>query len=437
MTEPLPVTVIGGGLAGCEAAWQLALAGNPVTLLEMKPDQMTAAHRSRDLAELVCSNSLRSARLENAVGLLKEEMRRLDSLIMACADATSVPAGGSLAVDRELFGAAVTASIEKQPLITLKRQKIDKIINEGIVIIATGPLTPDELADDIKHRLGIRTLNFFDAAAPIIFADSIDMEKVFRQSRYDRGSADYLNCPLDRPQYEQFWNELVRAEQAKVADFDELPVFEGCLPLEVMARRGPDTIRFGPLKPVGLKDPHTGQAPYACVQLRQDNRAASLYNLVGFQTRLRQAEQERVFRLIPGLENAEFARYGVMHRNTYLPSPQILDEDYSVRGRENLYFAGQITGVEGYVESAASGLLAGRQAALACAGVPRPSRLARVPSARTVIGSMARYISDRNISDFQPMNANFGLIEPLEVKIRNKQERLRALAARSLAEIGK
>lgn len=437
MSQLAPVTVIGGGLAGSEAAWQLACAGVPVRLYEMKPDKMTPAHKIPELAELVCSNSLRSDRRENAVGLLKAEMRLLNSLILACADATAVPAGRSLAVDRDLFARAVTDRLEQHPQITIIRKKVDQLPQDGLVIVATGPLTSDDLAADICKALNIDTLHFFDAAAPIVYADSLNMDIVFRQSRYNRGNADYFNCPLSREQYDIFQNELVNARPAPVEDFDNLSVFEGCLPLEVMAGRGHDTIRYGPLKPVGLIDPRSQKTPYACVQLRQDNRAASLYNLVGFQTRLRQSEQKRVFRLIPGLENAEFARYGVMHRNTYLPAPQILDCDYSVRGRENLYFAGQITGVEGYVESAASGLIAGWQAALARSGISRQQRLEQVPSAATVIGSMAHYISDRRIEIFQPMNANFGLVEDLPVKIKNKAQRLEAIAARSQAEIGR
>ena len=435
MSHPEPVTVIGAGLAGCEAAWQLARRGVPVRLWEMKPQDRSPAHHLDTLAELVCSNSLRAARLENAVGLLKEEMRRLGSIIMACADRSALPAGGALAVDREQFSQAVTDSIGQEPLISLEHGKVTHIPPEGIVIIATGPLTDGELFADIRQQLNIKTLHFFDAAAPIVQAESINLGIAFRQSRYDRGGADYLNCPMNQVEYEQFWTELIRAERVDLPDFEQEIVFEGCMPIETMARRGKDTIRFGPLKPVGLQDPRTGREPYACVQLRQDNRAGSLYNLVGFQTRLRFPEQKRVFSLIPGLERAEFVRYGVMHRNTFLPSPDLLDPDYSVRQQPRLYFAGQITGVEGYVESAASGLLAGWQAAGQAWGIGREARLDAVPSARTVIGSMSRYVSDNLVKHFQPMNANFGLVEPGEVRLRKKEARLQALAERALLEI--
>jgi methylenetetrahydrofolate--tRNA-(uracil-5-)-methyltransferase len=340
------VHVIGAGLAGCEAAWQIARRGVRVVMHEMKPLYFSPAHKLQSYAELVCSNSLRAARLENAVGLLKEEMRRLGSLIMACADQTALPAGGALAVDRELFSQAVTGQIGQHPLISIETAKIDQIPQDLPVIVATGPLTDGLLFDDIRKKLGIDTLRFYDAAAPIVLAESIDDSAAFRQSRYGRGGDDYINCPMTRQEYELFWQELVHAELAEVADFDQEIVFEGCMPIETMAKRGQDTIRFGPLKPVGLTDPRTGREPYACVQLRQDNRAGSLYNLVGFQTRLRFGEQQRVFRMIPGLQNAEFVRYGVMHRNTYLPSPQILNPDYSVRSRPDLYLpdAGQYHG---------------------------------------------------------------------------------------------
>lgn len=429
------VTVIGAGLAGCEAAWQLARRGVSVTLCEMKPEHYSPAHSLPTFAELVCSNSLRAARLENAVGLLKEEMRRLGSLIIECAEQTALPAGGALAVDRELFSQAVTERIKNEPLITVIDQRVDTIPDQGVVIVATGPLTDGVLFDDIRQRLGIETLHFFDAAAPIVTADSIDYSVVFRQSRYNRGGDDYLNCPMNLEEYDRFWTELVHAEKTELPDFEKEVVFEGCMPVETMAGRGKDTIRFGPLKPVGLTDPRTGREPYACVQLRQDNRAGSLFNLVGFQTRLRFGEQQRVFRLIPGLENAEFVRYGVMHRNTFLPSPQILNPDYSVRNQPQLYFAGQITGVEGYVESAASGLLAGWQAAEQIRGLSAEQRLSMLPSARTVIGSMSRYVADPAVRNFQPMNANFGLVEPMTGKFRQKDVRLRALAERSLQEI--
>lgn len=433
--EGRAVLVAGGGLAGCEAAWQLAARGIPVTLVDMKPDQMTPAHQLPTLAELVCSNSLRAARLENAVGLLKEEMRRLGSLIMACADATAIPAGGALAVDRDLFTAAVTDIIDHEPLIQRVRMRLDQIPDDGIVIVATGPLTDGILYDQIRQVLKVDTLHFFDAAAPIVEAASIDMNQAFRQSRYNRGGDDYINCPLNREEYERFWHDLVHAELAQVHDFDRETVFEGCMPIETMARRGIDTIRFGPLKPVGLVDPHTGREPYACVQLRQDNRAASLYNLVGFQTRLTISEQKRVFQMIPGLQKAEFVRYGVMHRNTFLPSPQVLEPDYSAASRPGLYFAGQMTGVEGYVESASSGLLAGWQAALQVQGLEKPARQRRLPSARTVIGSLARYISDPQVKHFQPMNANFGLVTPPEGRFKRKELRIQALIDQSLLEI--
>ncbi len=430
------VQVVGAGLAGCEAAWQLACRDVPVTLTEMKPVQMSPAHHLPTLSELVCSNSLRAARLENAVGLLKEEMRRLGSLIIDCADQSALPAGGALAVDREQFSRLVTQRIDAHPLISRVCARADAIPDDELVIVATGPLTDSALFDAINSALGTTPLHFFDAAAPIVEAGSVDMSIAFRQSRYGRGGDDYINCPLDEAEYDAFWQALTSARTADVHDFDRRQIFEGCMPIEIMAARGRDTIRFGPLKPVGLTDPRTGREPYACVQLRQDNHAASLYNLVGFQTRLAFPEQQRVFRLIPGLEQAVFVRYGVMHRNTYLPSPQVLDADYSVRQREGLYFAGQITGVEGYVESAASGLVAGWQAALQYSGLSRPERLARLPGNQTVIGSLGDYISDERIRHFQPMNANFGLVADLEEKGRIKKEvRLRLMIERSLARI--
>lgn len=431
------VTVIGAGLAGCEAAWQVASRKIPVELIDMKPDQMTEAHHSSQFAELVCSNSLRANRLENAVGLLKEEMRRLGSLILSAADATALPAGGALAVDRDLFAAAVTAAIASQPLIQVRSARVDTLpdFTDGPVIIATGPLTGGGLFAAIRDQLELSTLHFFDAAAPIVTFESIDLSVAFRQSRYGRGGDDYINCPMDRATYEHFYQELIAAELAEVKDFDREIVFEGCMPIESMARRGPDTIRYGPLKPVGLVDPRTGKEPYACVQLRQDNQAASLYNLVGFQTRLKHGEQQRVFRLIPGLEQAEFVRYGVMHRNTFLPSPEILNPDFRVRRPQPLYFAGQMTGVEGYVESAASGLVAGIQAALEYQGVEEKDRLALLPSPETVIGSLAHYIARADSRHFQPMNANFGLVAPLEGKFKGKPARQQALVSRALAEI--
>ncbi|NLW12107.1 MAG: methylenetetrahydrofolate--tRNA-(uracil(54)-C(5))-methyltransferase (FADH(2)-oxidizing) TrmFO, partial [Clostridiaceae bacterium] len=385
--------VAGAGLAGCEAAWQLASAGVSVKLIEMKPHQLTPAHHHPMFAELVCSNSLRAARLENAVGLLKEEMRRLGSLIVSCADQTAVPAGGALAVDREAFSQAVTDKIKNHPLIEIVDRRIDKLPEQGLTIIATGPLTEGDLFTDIQSFLGEDTLHFFDAAAPIVTAESIDNSIAFRQSRYDRGGADYINCPFNEEEYQRFYDALITAELADVHDFDREIVFEGCMPIETMAKRGRDTIRFGPLKPVGLRDPRTGREPYACVQLRQDDQAASLYNIVGFQTRLKYPEQRRVFSMIPGLENAEFARLGVMHRNTFINSPTSLNSDYSARKRSDLYFAGQMTGVEGYVESAASGLLAGWQAALQAQGITTEDRMKLLPDRHTVIGAMAQYIS--------------------------------------------
>jgi methylenetetrahydrofolate--tRNA-(uracil-5-)-methyltransferase len=430
-----PVVVIGAGLAGCEAAWQIARRGIRVILHEMKPVEYSPAHHLADFAELVCSNSLRARRLENAVGLLKEEMDRLGSLIIGCAKVCALPAGGALAVDREQFAHLVTSRIQSEPLITLQTGRVPAIPPDGIVVVATGPLTDGSLRQSIEATLGQNMLFFHDAAAPIVLAESIDMSVAFRQSRYGRGDDDYINCPLDRDAYERFQTELVGAERVELPGFERETLFEGCMPIESMARRGHDTIRFGPLKPVGLVDPRTGKRPYACVQLRQDDRAASLYNLVGFQTRLRFPEQLRVFRLIPGLEQAEFVRYGVMHRNVFLMSPQVLNPDYSVRARPSLYFAGQITGVEGYVESASSGLLAGRQAAAQAEGLDGPARLALMPSARTVIGALAHYVADERIRNFQPMNANFGLVLREGTQPRRREEQQAAMIGQSLAEI--
>lgn len=431
------LTIIGAGLAGCEAAWQAASRGVPVRLIDMKPGQMTEAHHSPDLAELVCSNSLRANRLENAVGLLKEEMRRLGSLILSCADATAIPAGGALAVDREQFAARVTQQVKSHPLIEYVSERVEAIPEhvDGPLIIASGPLTDGDLFTAIRDHLDLSTLHFFDAAAPIVTLDSINLDIAFRQSRYGRGGDDYINCPLNAQEYDRFYTALVAAELAEVKDFDREIVFEGCMPIESMAKRGVDTIRFGPMKPVGLVDPRTGEEPYACVQLRQDNAAASLYNLVGFQTRLKIGEQQRVFRLIPGLEQAEFVRYGVMHRNTYLPSPEILQPTYRIRRPEALYFAGQMTGVEGYIESASSGLIAGMQAAFEFLDVPAEDRLAVLPSRQTVIGALAHYVASANTRHFQPMNANFGLVEPLAGKFKRKADRQQAVIDRALAEI--
>lgn len=429
----MSVTVLGGGLAGCEAAWQLAQRGIPVRLYEMKPGKKSPAHHLDTIAELVCSNSLRSDRLTNAVGLLKAEMRLLDSLIMRVADETAVPAGGALAVDRDHFSEGIDRAIRQHPLITVIPEEVTEIPAEGTVIIATGPLTSDGLSETIARMQGLSTLHFYDAAAPIVTADSLDMDKVFRMSRYDRGE-DYLNCPMTQEEYFAFVHALQTAETAEVHGFEEKAVFEGCMPIESMAKRGDMVIAFGPCKPVGLKDPRTDKEPFAVVQLRQDNENATLYNIVGFQTRLRFPEQRRVFSMIPGLENAEFARYGVMHRNTFLNSPGFLDDTYRVIAEPRLSFAGQITGVEGYVESAASGLLAGLSAAYREKGQEPPHF-----SGKTAIGAMGRYVSSPN-SRFQPMNCAFGLIDQLEVapgekRIRNKQLRYEAISERALAEV--
>ena len=420
-------TVIGAGLAGCEAAWQLASRGIPVTLCEMKPHAFTPAHHSAGFAELVCSNSLRSDQLTNAVGLLKEEMRQLDSLILRAADANRVPAGGALAVDREKFSEYVTKAVREHPLITVVEGEVDELPQENAVI-ATGPLTSDALAERIAALPGLETLNFYDAAAPIVSGESLDMTKVFRQGRYGRGD-DYLNCPMNKEEYEAFYQALLTAEKADVHGFDGTQVFEGCMPIEVMAARGEMVMAFGPMKPVGLVDPRTGREPYAAVQLRAENEAGTMYNLVGFQTRLKWGEQKRVFSMIPGLENAEFLRYGVMHRNTFLHSPGFLDAQYGMIGRPGLYFAGQMTGVEGYVESASSGLVAGISLARRMLDLPPVDF-----TTRTAIGALAHHVSGAT-GDFQPMNANFGLIDPCEKRIRNKQERYGYVAARALDTI--
>ncbi len=416
--------VIGAGLAGSEAAWQLAKRGVDVTLYEMKPKHMSPAHKSPLFAELVCSNSLRSDRLQNAVGLLKEEMRQLDSLVMRAADKARVPAGGALAVDRECFSGYITEALRGDPHVTVVEEEITGI-PEGPVIIATGPLTSDALAESIAALPGMSTLHFFDAAAPIVMAESLDMNKVFRASRYGRGD-DYLNCPMDKEQYDAFVEALLTAETAPVHGFEENMVFEGCMPVESMARRGHMVLAFGPMKPVGLPDPRTGREAYAIVQLRQDDAAGSMYNLVGFQTRLKFGEQKRVFGMIPGLDNAEFARYGVMHRNTFLHSPGLLDSTYQMLSRPGTYFAGQMTGVEGYVESAASGLMAGLALAARLNG--------REPvdfGTATAIGALAHYISTPN-ADFQPMNITFGLIDPLEKRVRNKAQRYELISDRAI-----
>ncbi len=425
----MKVKVIGAGLAGSEAAWQLAKRGIEVTLYEMKPHKMTPAHHSPDFAELVCSNSLRGDRLENAVGLLKEELRRCGSLIMECADATRVEAGGCLAVDRAGFAALVTERIRQNPNITVISEEVTQV-PEGPVIIATGPLTSDALSQAIGEYFGADYLHFFDAAAPLVTAESVDMNLAWWQSRYDRGTPDYINCALDKEQYETFVRELIFAEEAEVHGFEDRRVFEGCMPVEVMARRGENTLRFGPMKPVGLRDPKTGREPYAVLQLRQDNAAKSVFNLVGFQTHLKFGEQKRVFSLIPALHDAEFVRYGVMHQNTFLQSPKLLDQYYADRRNPLVAFAGQMTGVEGYVESTASGFLA----AVAMAAKVQGREVPVFPNT-TAIGALGCYISDGSIENFQPMNVNFSIIAPLEQRIRKKAEKNLAIANRALEVI--
>ena len=421
------VTVIGAGLAGSECAWQLAQRGVAVTLREMKPEKRTPAHVTDYFAELCCSNSLRGAGLENAVGLLKEELRRLHSLIMRCADATAVPAGGALAVDREGFARKVTEAVLSHPNITMIPGEVTSI-PEGDVVIASGPLTSDPLADAIAARLGGgNTLNFFDAAAPLVSYDSVDMNSAYFASRYDKGTPDYINCPMTREEYLAFWQALTTAQEAEVHGFEDKNVFEGCMPVEVMARRGEDTLRFGPLKPRGLIDPRTGKEPYAVVQLRRDNADGSIYNLVGFQTHLKWPEQRRVFTMIPALRDAQFLRYGVMHRNTYLDSPRLLDRCYRLKSDPRIVFAGQMTGVEGYVESCASGFLAGVELARRLNGqtpVDFP--------AETAIGALGLYVSNGSVGDFQPMNINFGIIPPLDHRVKGKRNKNAELSRRSL-----
>ena len=422
------VTVIGAGLAGCEAAWQLAQRGISVTLREMKPQKSTPAHHSADFAELVCSNSLRSDQMENAVGLLKEELRRLDSLIIACADAHRVEAGGALAVDRNAFSAAVTEKIKAHPLITVEEGEVTDI-PEGEVIIAAGPLASEGLTEAIARAFpGSGTLNFFDAAAPLVSFESIDMTRAWFASRYDKGTADYINCAMSKEEYLAFWQALRTAEEAEVHGFEDSRVFEGCMPVEVMARRGEDTLRYGPLKPKGLRDPATGETPYAVVQLRKDNSEGSIYNLVGFQTHLKWGEQKRVFSMIPALAQAEFLRYGVMHRNTYLKSPGFLDRYYRVKECPRVAFAGQITGVEGYVESTASGCLCAIEMANRLLGKP-PVDFPR----ETAIGALALYVSNESVTDFQPMNVNFGIMPPWPEKVKGgKREKNTLIANRAL-----
>lgn len=436
-----PVRVIGGGLAGSEAAWQIASAGVPVILHEMRPVQPTAVHRTDRLAELVCSNSFRGDKLDNAVGLLKEEMRRLGSLVMAVADTVRVPAGAALAVDRDLFSAEITRRLEAHPLVTIVRGEVTDIPDDGIVIVATGPLTSDRLSEAIARFVGREHLAFFDAISPIVLAESIDMSRVFRASRWNRhspastgeGSADtgdYLNCPLTREQYDAFYDALMTAERATLHDFDQVKFFEGCLPIEVMAKRGRDTLRFGPMKPTGLVDPRTGRWPYAVVQLRQDNLAGDHYSLVGFQTQLKWGEQARVLRLIPGLEQAEFVRYGMIHRNTYINAPTVLKATWQTRTRPTLLFAGQVSGVEGYVESAASGLVAGMNAARLAAGL-EPLLLPRT----TAIGALGYYVSHADPKHYDPTNITFGIMAPLTDAPRGRRDRQLLISRRALAAL--
>ena len=422
-------TVIGAGLAGCESAWQIAEAGYEVTLLEMKPEKFSPAHKNKNFAELVCSNSLKASRIDSAAGLLKEEMARLGSLTVPVARNCAVPAGGALAVDRNEFSQTVTDMINSHPNITVENKLVEEISldDDEILIIATGPLTEGKLGEAIQNLCG-DYLSFYDAAAPIVMADSVDMQKAFGASRYDRGGDDdYINCPFNKAEYEAFIEELVNAEGAVVHDFD---VYEGCMPIEKLAKRGLDAPRFGPMKPVGLVDPNTGHRPWACVQLRRENSKGTMFNLVGFQTNLKFGEQKRVFSMIPGLENAEFVRYGVMHRNSFLNSPKLLNSDFSLRSNPNIFFAGQITGVEGYMESAASGIMAGINAVRRAEG-EEPLVL----SEYNMIGALSQYISDESVTNFQPMGANFGVLPPIEPKIRDKRERYMALANRALEQL--
>ena len=425
------VKVIGAGLAGCEAVWQLIKCGIGVDLYEMKPKKFTPAHKSSNFCELVCSNSLKAERVENACGLLKEEMRHFDSIIMQGADVSKVPAGGALAVDRDIFAEHITNLIKNHPLVQVFEEEVTKINPDEYTIIATGPLTSEPLAEEIARLTGGESLFFYDAAAPIISKDSIDMDKVFYGARYDRGTADYINCPMTEEEYDAFYNELVNAETVPLKEFENQKVFEGCMPVEVMAKRGKETLVFGPLKPVGLTNPKTGKDDaYAVIQLRQDNKEASLYNMVGFQTNLKFGEQKRVFSMIPGLSQAEFVRYGVMHRNTYIDAPRVLNRYYQMKNHEKIFFAGQITGVEGYVESASSGLLAGYNMARLILGQKMFE-----PSAKTAIGSLPLYISNEAIEKLQPMNANFGIIESLNERIRKKVDRYARIAQIALETI--
>ena len=428
------VIIVGAGMAGSEAAWQVAQRGIKVDLYEMRPEKSTPAHKTEKFAELVCSNSLRGAGLENAVGLLKEEMRQLNSIIMESADINRVPAGGALAVDREGFSQYITDKVKNHPNVTVINKEIETIPQEddAITIIASGPLTSEVLAKSIGELTGQDYFYFYDAAAPLISKESIDMSKAYRASRYGKGTADYINCPMDKEEYEKFWQELTTAELAPIKEFEKAKFFEGCMPVEEMARRGIDTLLYGPLKPVGLEDPKTGKSPYAVVQLRQDNAADSLYNIVGFQTHLKWPEQKRVFGLIPGLENAEFVRYGVMHRNTFINSPELLRPTLQYKDRDDLLFAGQMTGVEGYIESAASGLVAGVNAAYLAKG-ENPV----IFPEQTAHGSMCKYITSAVAKHFQPMNANFGLMPPLEERIRDKKLKKQKIAERALEFLAK
>ena len=423
------ITVIGAGLAGCEAAHKLSSLGFSVRLCEMKPEKRTPAQKSDGFAELVCSNSLKAMRLESAAGLLKEEMRRLGSVTMEAAERTSVAAGGALAVDRELFSKYITEKIKSDPNIEVVTGEVTELPDEGIVIVATGPLTSDALAESLRQKFG-GTLSFFDAVAPIVTTDSVDMDRVFMGARYDRGEADYINCPMERDEYDAFYDALVSAERAPLHDFDvaDPKVYEGCMPIEVMAGRGRDTLRYGPLRPVGLIDPHTGRRPWANIQLRKENAAGTMYNIVGFQTNLKFGEQKRVFSMIPGLEHAEFVRYGVMHRDTFMDSPRLLSKSLSLKSEPRLFFAGQFTGVEGYTESAATGILAGINAARFASG---EEPLVLPPE--TMLGALVNYITDESVDNFQPMGANMGILPPLEKKIRHKDERYAALAQRAIA----
>lgn len=423
------ITVIGAGLAGCEAAHKLSSLGFSVRLCEMKPEKRTPAQKSDGFAELVCSNSLKAMRLESAAGLLKEEMRRLGSVTMEAAEKTAVAAGGALAVDRELFSQYITEKIKSDPNIEVVTGEVTELPAEGIVIVATGPLTSDALAESLRQKFG-GTLSFFDAVAPIVTADSIDMDRVFMGARYDRGEADYINCPMERDEYDAFYDALVSAERAPLHDFDvaDPKVYEGCMPVEIMAGRGRDTLRYGPLRPVGLIDPHTGRRPWANIQLRKENATGTMYNIVGFQTNLKFGEQKRVFSMIPGLEHAEFVRYGVMHRDTFMDSPRLLTKALSLKSEPRIFFAGQFTGVEGYTESAATGILAGINAARFAKG---EEPLVLPPE--TMLGALISYITDESVGNFQPMGANMGILPPLEKKIRHKDERYAALAARAIA----